>query len=88
LELILRSLKETNLQKAKTNQVIVYKSKLSSRASLQTSGSLLVSVILEREKKEIDTYTIILKQTQNILKTTENKKTKTFYRLGIEDQET
>jgi hypothetical protein len=51
-----------DLQKAKTNQVTVYKSKLNSRTSLQTGGSLLVSVALERKKKkEVDTYTTTLK---------------------------
>jgi hypothetical protein len=60
--LILGSFREINLQKAKTNQVTVYKSKLSSRASLQTSGSLLVSIVLEKKKeKKIDTRIIILK---------------------------
>jgi hypothetical protein len=60
--LIFKSLREIDLQKTKTNQVVVYKSKLSSRASLQTSSSLLASVALERKKKkEIDTRIIILK---------------------------
>jgi hypothetical protein len=60
--LILRSLRKIDLQKAKANQVTIYKSKLNSRASLQTSGSLLALVILERKKKkEINTRVIILK---------------------------
>jgi hypothetical protein len=51
-----------DLQKAKTNQVAVYKSKLNSRASLQTSGSLLALVALEKKKKkEIDTCATTLK---------------------------
>jgi hypothetical protein len=59
---MLGSLREIDLQKAKTNQVTVYKSKLNSCASLQTSGSLLVLVVLERKKKkEIDTRIITLK---------------------------
>jgi hypothetical protein len=60
--LILGSLREIDLQKAKTNQVAVYKSKLNSRASLQTSGSLLALVALEKKKKkEIDTCATTLK---------------------------
>jgi hypothetical protein len=59
---MLGSLREIDLQKAKANQVIVYKSKLSSRASLQTGGSLLVSVVLERKKKKkINTRAITFK---------------------------
>jgi hypothetical protein len=59
---MLGSLREMDLQKAKINQVAVYKSKLNSRASLQTGGSLLVLVALERKKKkEINTYIITLK---------------------------
>jgi hypothetical protein len=86
--LIFGSLRKIDLQRAKTNQVAVHKSKLSSCASLQTSGSLLASVVLERKKKkEIDTRVTTLKQAQNILKTAENKETKALYRLGVEDQE-
>jgi hypothetical protein len=60
--LILGNLREINLQKTKTNQVAIYKSKLNSRASLQTSGSLFASIALERKKKkEVDTCIIILK---------------------------
>jgi hypothetical protein len=47
-----RNLRKINLQKAKANQIVIYKSKLSSRASLQTSGSLLASVVLEKKKKK------------------------------------
>jgi hypothetical protein len=50
--LILGNLREIDLQKAKANQVTVYKSKLSLCASLQTSGSLLALVVLERKKKK------------------------------------
>jgi hypothetical protein len=60
--LILGNLREIDLQKAKANQVIIHKSKLSSRASLQTSGFLLALIVLERKKKkEVDTYITILK---------------------------
>jgi hypothetical protein len=55
-----------DLQKAKTNQVTVYKSKLNSRTSLQTGGSLLVSVALERKKKkEVDTRVTCYKRTRD-----------------------
>jgi hypothetical protein len=47
---MLGNLREIDLQKTKANQVIIHESELSSRVSLQTSGSLLVLVILEKKK--------------------------------------
>jgi hypothetical protein len=85
--LILRSLREIELQKAKKNQVTIYKSKLSARVSLQKGGFILVSVVLAKKKeKEVLAQGIVLKTTRDILKATKYKETKELKVLGITNQ--
>jgi hypothetical protein len=85
--LILGSLGEIELQKAKKNQVAIYKSKLSARVSLQIGGSMLVLVVFAKKKeKEILVWGIALKTIRDIFKAAKRKKTKELKVLGVVDR--